>query len=718
MAAAGMKHFDVQKALMSGLSMGDINGYMMKNHLSPAGSGGPAAPSNPLYEGANPMGSTGTDVTTNPASAFPDPNATSAYNSNDDIQGLINQAKAAPDAKTATNALDFAGKLQGLEATSKAAQDQQSKIKTDAQNLLDVLNKKSTMDPADYDTARAKYASDFATDAMGAASAGKDTMMAGSIPQVQGQMTGLGGLMQNLPIVSGLVNKPGSVIDNDQQLREKAILQLQGLGGLQNQPQSTPTAPATGMSVPGLAQNAVSNTKDLVNGILGMPKNILDTAQSMQNQYGSPLQLALSDPGKYTQVEAQMFANPAEGAVNEANQTLGQPMQGGDIAGRMVQNAYQKPVSTALEALTLAKGLGGIGNGIANGAANADAVSSTITSPQDLAAFNGADNQLPPQAGGQLPPINDRTGGITGLQSRALSSVGTPEKNDILANDQEMQKVMQMTTGGTPRDIARQLPGMIGKFDKAVDGYAGQMDDAVKSGQLAPVDLQSKLSDLEQQLRTSDAGQAKPAIVDQILNQVKSQIGNPDDGDTTANYSDINDARKFLNKTTRSSWFKNNMPLVSDADYSSQLKWDASNFLKDTLGSTDPDGQIQGALDNEHAAIKAYPSMSSDALSNGSQTARGVRSVLFRTANSMLNPLRVGIARGAAGTPDASTQAVLGGNLPPLSGLSTLPSIPASFGVGANNPDQFQMLRDMRYGQGNYWANPNVLPNIQQGGKP
>jgi hypothetical protein len=99
-----------------------------------------------------------------------------------------------------------------------------------------------------------------------------------------------------------------------------------------------------------IVSNAGNDVKGILNGILGLPGNIF-------NQEAGYVKEAAQDPNILTSTlkmvasPFRLIGNMAGGVVNEYNQALGQPLQGGDIVGRILNRAYQKPVTTALDVL-------------------------------------------------------------------------------------------------------------------------------------------------------------------------------------------------------------------------------------------------------------------------------------------------------------------------------------------------------------------------------
>ena len=100
----------------------------------------------------------------------------------------------------------------------------------------------------------------------------------------------------------------------------------------------------------GLAKNAGTDIKNILNNILNLPRAAMGgiAEEVKQGRPIDPMSLILRGTG-----------NVAKGVSGEYNELLGRPLEGGDIAGRAMNRAYEKPVSTALDLLPFLKLKGG-----------------------------------------------------------------------------------------------------------------------------------------------------------------------------------------------------------------------------------------------------------------------------------------------------------------------------------------------------------------------
>lgn len=105
---------------------------------------------------------------------------------------------------------------------------------------------------------------------------------------------------------------------------------------------SDPNAP----SLSGLATNAGKDIYNIVNSTLNIPyaikEDILNRIRTGQTI--DPMHLITAG-----------IINVGKGLINEYNEALGRPLEGGDILGRITKRAYEKPVTTALDVLPFIK---------------------------------------------------------------------------------------------------------------------------------------------------------------------------------------------------------------------------------------------------------------------------------------------------------------------------------------------------------------------------
>jgi hypothetical protein len=108
---------------------------------------------------------------------------------------------------------------------------------------------------------------------------------------------------------------------------------------------STPTQSGNAL------QNAPGDVKNIINGMLGLPGQMFQQAQQMEQGPGGINSSGGYDPLQRILQSAKMTVAPEVGYVQNLNKDIGQPLQGGDVLGRAGQNFNQRPVSTILDLL-------------------------------------------------------------------------------------------------------------------------------------------------------------------------------------------------------------------------------------------------------------------------------------------------------------------------------------------------------------------------------
>lgn len=227
-----------------------------------------------------------------------------------------------------------------------------------ATQLQNTIANKSQYKPEEYRaiidsytsalTAKQKEASNF-----GASLTGNElAILAGQIPVREEIGRSIGSTI-NQAITGKVPAQTGRVIDTDEQiLRKLAILipQLQGkdvspdMFGRAQQQAAQPSVESK--SLQGLAGNAQKNAYEILNSLLNIPSSVVGNIQDKYRQGQT-----VTAPG----LIAEGAFNLGKGIVNEANELTGRPLEGGDILGRILNRAYEKPVSTVLDILPFIK---------------------------------------------------------------------------------------------------------------------------------------------------------------------------------------------------------------------------------------------------------------------------------------------------------------------------------------------------------------------------
>lgn len=113
------------------------------------------------------------------------------------------------------------------------------------------------------------------------------------------------------------------------------------------------------MSFGGLINNASRDVGNIAKGVLQLP--------GMAAKFFPPAMVydvvtGKSTPEKQFKDQRDTLLGLGKGVVGSYNDLVGRPLEGGDFIGRAVGNAYNKPVTTALNVYGAAKAVGGVKN--------------------------------------------------------------------------------------------------------------------------------------------------------------------------------------------------------------------------------------------------------------------------------------------------------------------------------------------------------------------
>jgi hypothetical protein len=142
----------------------------------------------------------------------------------------------------------------------------------------------------------------------------------------------------------------GEVVEDEETMKNKLALLVAGMEGKKITPEMLASTRGGGGQKSNLLNNAGGDLKNIANGLLGIPAGYVQAA------------LHGEDPRRHT---GKLAMAGLKGAVQEYNDALGHPLEGGDIVGRIGQHAFEHPVNTALDVVPFAgaamKGLRGAG---------------------------------------------------------------------------------------------------------------------------------------------------------------------------------------------------------------------------------------------------------------------------------------------------------------------------------------------------------------------
>lgn len=248
-----------------------------------------------------------------------------------------------------------------------------AKVKNDitsvAKQLQDVIKNRDKFEPAAYQDTVNSLASSIIlkkkeADNLGAAlSGGELAILSGQTPVTQ--QIGASFPQKVGAFFTG--KQPvqrGQVVEDDQTLNRKLALLIAGLNGESVTPEMMAQAnlPQQKKKTGGILNNAVEDIKGIGNSILSLPNQGIELAKRARAGDKEALRQIQdnANPG-------MVAFNGIKGLIGEANDLLGRPLEGGDIIGRAVDRAKQKPVTTALDILPFIKTpkVGGIPKNVA-----------------------------------------------------------------------------------------------------------------------------------------------------------------------------------------------------------------------------------------------------------------------------------------------------------------------------------------------------------------
>lgn len=253
----------------------------------------------------------------------------------------------------------------------------------------------------------------------------------------------------------------GEVVEDEETMRNKLALLIAGMEGQEITPEmmASTQQPKKPSGAGGLLQNAGADVASILNDILNIPKNSSDTANAALY---APDQKT-REGARFALTPAGMKANALKGLLNEANELTGRPLEGGDILGRIMGRAYEKPVTTALDVLPfLASGKGAIvsrGGRAGKVTQSVDAVTAGVNPPQNLI------RQLTDatRGGGSKEYIKQITGKETAVpQNKVLLSRG------ILSHPTETGRIQ--ATSKALDDVGGELETLYKNSDRVFRG--------------------------------------------------------------------------------------------------------------------------------------------------------------------------------------------------------------------------------------------------------
>jgi hypothetical protein len=209
--------------------------------------------------------------------------------------------------------------------------------------------------------------------------------------------------------------------------------------------------------------------------------------------------------------------------------------------------------------------------------------------------------------------------------------------------------------------MAKELPTLVSKSGNFIDARIVEVDNII-----GPQSRNEVLTEVFSKVEQTTAAQARPDLYAKykglLSNKLRGSVpeytsATPKTGDFEfVNLKDINDTRKWSNNSLNSNWFKNGMPLTSDADYLNFMQWVGSQTMKDILGTVDDTGRLGKAIEIQHISLSGEPVISKTAFTKsggrigGTQGRIGlITNIWNHTIGSILNAGKVEAVRSQVG---------------------------------------------------------------------
>lgn len=490
-----------------------------------------------------------------------------------------------------------------------------NELKTKAQAVQNIIEmgKSGKLSGEQYRTALGQAASDFNKQALFA----KEDKVAGSaltaieLAQLGGGIIGINSRTPNL-LDKALGNNPApnpQIQDPEDIIAQKMNYIITG-------------KPPSGNKGGGGDINWAGDAKDIINGILGMPKGLMDwqTNKMKQGQVGQ-----LPD----------LIGEMLMGYGKNLNKDIGQPLQGGDIVGRAGENLKQRPISTVLDVLPF------LGAGkmlrkapVVSDAGGASEVAKSVTVPPATNPLTKILNKVQESAKGE-----------------AATNVGVADGTNVTRSEALMGDALKMTKSLTTRGLAKELEAFGPKANQAIDAWTKSHDKVIG---LQPID--EFLATTKERLLQSPSGIADPSLVDKVMISLEKQIktgnikGMHGDINPATNLTTINEARKTINSSLRS-WHKANKPTASVTDNVNALKWEAADELKNFMGEASGNDKLKELIYKQHVALETAPELAKQALSKVKDRTfwQAAYDKLTSPIKKAAEPVRIGGARALQG---------------------------------------------------------------------
>jgi hypothetical protein len=244
----------------------------------------------------------------------------------------------------------------------------------------------------------------------------------------------------------------------------------------------------------------------------------------------------------------------------------------------------------------------------------------------------------------------------------ATSLVGVSNKKSVTQSEELAKSLIAITEETTPHKMARELPVLVEKSGNFIDARITEVDDII-----GPQSRNEVINDVLSKVEQTTAAQARPDLYAKYKGILANKLRGftPDYAPTTAktgdfefvNLKDINETRKWANSSINSNWFKNGMPLTSDADYINFMQWVGSQTMKDVIGQVDDTGRLGKAIEIQHISLSGEPVISNTAYTRTSGKISGkfsfIKNVWNHTIGSIVETEKIKAIRSQVGQSEA-----------------------------------------------------------------
>jgi len=381
--------------------------------------------------------------------------------------------------------------------------------------------------------------------------------------------------------------------------------------------------------------NALKDANNIIGGLAQMPGYLMNKGQEIQaeDQKASPLQSILGKALIPQRMAYKLGKEMIPGVINEANQFLGEPLKGGDIIGRAGYRMHEKPVTSALDILTVAKAVKGL-----TAAKSSTGRMTDVTNPNEVAALEKMGVKLPVN---KNTPSQNFDNIISDRQGKMATSIAVPDTGSVTRSEALMKKAVQITKTNTDRGMARELESFSPKATNYIKGEIQPIDKTIGLQPTSEI-----VDEISNRLAQTSSGQANPQLIDSVVKDITKQLdvselpGGAKRGSIYGtNLEAMNRARMYYNRQL-SKWFEAGQPVGTPTNELNAMKFEATRVLKDLIGQADQSGNIKAALDAQHTAIQVAPVLSKKALT-GSAASSGIRANIAKLFSDLIKPAKI-----------------------------------------------------------------------------